>query len=167
MRAAAAFIAAGALGIGIAWAGDITEDWAGHYERSFENGLVSGETYTSTDVLDIVRIDAQSAYVEASLQFYNGHECYFSGVFQAEGESLVYREREPPPDYREQCILTFTRTDGEMRLEDANGSCRQETCGARGGYSGTTLPIASQRPMTDEERASMGMFDVLRAPDAQ
>ena len=43
----AAFIAAVALGIGVAAAKDITSGWAGHYERHFENGLVSGERYMS------------------------------------------------------------------------------------------------------------------------
>jgi hypothetical protein len=150
MRAAVAFIAAALFCIGCAAADGFVTDWAGVYERHFQNGLVSGETFESTDRLDIVPIDADSAYVEISLSFYNGHECGFSGVFQAEGADLVYREREPP-DYREQCVLAISRTNGEMVLGDKDGACRQDTCGARGGYDGASLPVSSQRPMTDAE----------------
>jgi hypothetical protein len=139
-----------ALCVGFASAGDISNEWAGVYQRSFENGLVTGERYESTDTLEIVRLDAQSAYVELSLHFYNGHECSFSGLFQVEGESLVFREPNPPPD-REQCALTITRADGQMALGDANGACRIGTCGARGGYDGASLPISSRRQMTSAE----------------
>ena len=161
--------AAIALGVAVglaacaAAATTITTGWDGVYERRFENGLVSGERFESTNSLDIFRIDDQSALVEIDLAFYNGHECAFTGVFQVEGESLVYREPESEvPDYRGQCVLTVARENGEMMFGDESGNCR-DTCGARGGYNSVSLPVASQRPLTDEERTrAMRQLELLR-----
>jgi hypothetical protein len=152
-RAAVVVGCAAAIAACAAAATTLTTDWDGAYEHRFENRLVSGERFESTNSLDIFRIDDQSALVDIALEFYNGHECAFTGVFQVEGESLVYREPESAlPDDRGQCVLTIVRENGQMVLGDENGDCR-DTCGARGGYDDVALPVASQRPRTNEEHA--------------
>ncbi|MCX7360233.1 MAG: hypothetical protein NT015_19090 [Alphaproteobacteria bacterium] len=133
---------------------NVAAQWDGRYEDRFENGLVSGETFESTNVLDVLRIDDQSALVEIGLEFYNGHECSFSEVFHVEGEALVYREQ-GTSDPAEQCTMTITRTSDAMVLHDENYGCAHGTCGARGGYDGISLPVASRRAFSEAERSIM------------
>jgi hypothetical protein len=155
MRAAVALGVALVIGACASMAAEPSSEWSGVYQRSFDNGLVSGETYRSTDSLLISGIDEHSAVVEIGLSFYNGHQCAMEGIFQVEGEALVYREPETDvPDYRGRCEMRITRVNGDMMLSDENGNCR-ETCGARGGYDGATLPISSHRPLTAEEHVRM------------
>jgi len=133
------------LGAGAAFASSITTDWAGVYKRRFENGMTSGERYESENVLEVVQIDAHSAYIRTRLNFSNGHQCSFYGVAQVEGESLVYREPNPPA-YRGQCVLTLSRVDGQMVFSEADDSrCYIGRCGARGAFNRQTLPVSSQR----------------------
>src|SRR5436190_18737451 len=71
---------------------------AGVYKRSFANGTVDGDKYTSEDVLEIVPVGPRTAYVRARLQFYNGHSCSMYGIARAEGPRLVYRPHEAAYD---------------------------------------------------------------------
>jgi hypothetical protein len=143
LRAAVLFVAIAAC-TGLALATDITSEWAGVYKERFPNGLVTGETYESENVLEIVRLDAESAYVRATLQFYNGHSCSIYGVARVEGESLVYHVPATPGD-RERCMLTLTRVGDAMRFGDANGACQLRSCGARGSFEGIEMPVSSRR----------------------
>ncbi len=120
---------------------------AGRYDHSFPDQLVSGESYTGTDVVEIVPVDATHAYVRFSLDFYNGHSCSLSGVAEAQGDALVYQEPadkalpgEPP------CRLAIRRKGRKLTWDDA-GSCKAD-CGARGSFSGGDLPWSSKRRIT-------------------
>lgn len=124
--------------------------WAGVWRHRFANGLVSGETYTSENVLEVVPVAPDAAYVRLRLEFYNGHQCAIAGVARATPAGLVYTT----PTDAGVCRLTLAPARGGIRLyEDENGACRQETCGARGGYgyrSGDPAPEftgASRRPI--------------------
>jgi hypothetical protein len=151
MRRAAAFVAAASLCIGLASADGGNTNWDGVYERQIENAYVDGERFVSTDSLTIIGIDRQSAYVEIDLTFTNAHMCSFAGVFHVEGESLVYRDRVPPPEF-EPCVFTISRTGDGLAFDDHNGACRAMTCGARAGYNGEVFGLAARRPITEADR---------------
>jgi hypothetical protein len=116
------------------------------YKRRFPNATVDGDRYESEDVLEIVRLDADSAYVRSRLEFYNGHSCASWFVARVEGDALVYREPNPPA-HRGQCVLTIRRDGEVMRFGDESGACTREFCGARGSYNRRKLPVSSQRPI--------------------
>ena len=94
---------------------------------------MQGDHFTSEDILEIVPVSADTAYVRLHLDFYNGHVCDISGVARQAGESLVY---DGPADVDgKPCRLTLaSRGDGIHIFEGENGACRNQTCGARGGY---------------------------------
>lgn len=121
-------------------------DLAGRYSSHFQNGLVDGSTYWSDDVVEIVPVSADAAYVRAELQFYNGHSCSIAGVAKAQGDALVYR---PPvtPDPDDHCVLSVRRKGASLLLDDGDNSCKSY-CGARGSLGDQTLPWKSRRPIT-------------------
>ncbi|MEZ5957292.1 MAG: hypothetical protein R3C27_08805 [Hyphomonadaceae bacterium] len=152
MRALIAFAVALCLGVGAAVATDITTQWAGVYKFRFQNALVSGEEYESENVLEVVRLDTQSAYVRAHLEFANGHSCSLYVVMNVEGDRLVYREPNPPT-HRRQCIVTLDRENGEMVIDETEESqCGAAHCGARGSLRDQRLPVSSQRRIRYMER---------------
>jgi hypothetical protein len=106
---------------------------AGVYKHRFANGDVAGDKYTSENILEIVPVAADAAYFRLHTEFFNGHECGISGVARQEGQSLVYAG---PNDYQgKPCRLTLASGAKGIRIfEDENGACRNQTCGARGGY---------------------------------
>jgi hypothetical protein len=120
----------------VAAAPGLPADLAGVYKHRFANGDVQGDHYTSEDILEIVPVSGDAAYVRLHLDFYNGHICDIAGVARQAGQSLVY---DGPPDVDgKPCRLTLAaRGDGIHIFEGENGSCRAQTCGARGGYGFT------------------------------
>ena len=124
---------------------------AGVYKYRFQNGAVGGETYVSEDILEIVPVDADRAYVRLALQFYNGHECAISGIAHLKGGDLVYGTTFPGSGDRCRLVLRPT-AKGISIFEDENGACRASTCGARGGYGYAAGPdqnftFARRRPI--------------------
>ena len=122
---------------------------AGVYKTHFKNGLVDGETYISKNILEIVPYSPRAAYFRIHLEFYNGHECAISGIAEATADALVYHGER---DYTgAPCILTLRRGQDGIHISEAeNGACRNQTCGARGGYGYKTdgaadFPLASRR----------------------
>lgn len=118
---------------------------AGVYKTQFKNGLVSGETYTSENILEIVRLSPNAAYVRAHLEFYNGHLCAIHGVARDEGPELVYRTPSLSEPGAKPCTLRLAIKGKALSLAD-NGSC-SDFCGARGGFDGVTFSTASRRPI--------------------
>ena len=124
---------------------------AGRYSEHFANGLVSGETYQSDDVAEVVPVTSAAAYIRLSLQFYNGHSCNISGVAEAQGASLIYREEKPLLPGDAVCTLRVSHTGTALAIDDADGTCKTY-CGARGSLTGQTLPWKSRRTITYLER---------------
>jgi hypothetical protein len=106
---------------------------AGVYKHRFANSDVQGDHYTSEDILEIVPVSADAAYVRLHLNFYNGHECDIGGVARQAGESLVY-DGPADVDGKPCRLMLASRRDGIHIFEDENGACRNQSCGARGGY---------------------------------
>jgi len=123
---------------------------AGRYSKHFQNGFVDGSKYWSDDVVEIVPIDATHAYFNASLQFYNGHECSLTGIAKAVGNKLVYKEKEVTAmgDVDKPCTLSISASGKDLLLDDAGGTCKAN-CGARGTFSNFRfVPLSSKRPIT-------------------
>jgi uncharacterized protein len=116
----------------------------GAYERSFESGLVDGSTYTATDRLTIARASDSAIQFSVHLNFYNGHECNLEGqaVFKQNGH-FVYTEKAGQD--KEACIFEIAPGADAIALRDPNGTCRQLSCGVRGGYNGASFPLASRK----------------------
>ena len=124
---------------------DAVASLAGRYSTTFPNGLVTGEKYTSENIVEILPVSRGAAYVRAHTEWYNGHSCGLYGVAAAEGDRLVYRE--PPGKYGpDHCTLSIRRIGTKLRMND-DGSC-SAYCGARGTFSNVDLPFASRRRIT-------------------
>jgi hypothetical protein len=117
---------------------------AGVYKQRFENGLVTGETYESENVVEVVKVSPTAAYVRADLEFYNGHQCAIRGIAKLEGDALVYRPTERIEGFGP-CELSLSVKDGKLAFGDKDGACRSYYCGARGGFDGIAFPLASRR----------------------
>jgi hypothetical protein len=118
----------------------------GAYRHRFQNGNIDGQRYQSENILEVVRVQPDAAYIRMRLEFFNGHSCTMWGVARAEGTELVYRR--PAAPGREACVLRLRFADGRVALQDENAQCRSWDCGARGGYQGITFPTASRRTIT-------------------
>lgn len=132
---------------------------AGQYRYSFPNGDTSGAEFTSTNDLKIVRLSATRAYVEAYLEFYNGHTCDFEKVMTVEGRDLVYRA---PNDEGDPCEMRLHFTGGKISFEDREYRCRVDTCGTRGGYNGIEFPMASRHPVSAKDMVKLRASDAYR-----
>jgi hypothetical protein len=119
---------------------------AGVYKHRFANGDVQGDNYTSEDILELVKVSPKTAYFRIHGEFFNGHTCDISGIADLMSDALTYFG---PPDYdKKPCVLKFTANAKGLIVEDVDYVCREQTCGARGGYdNGTevTYPFAWRR----------------------
>ena len=122
----------------------------GAYRHSFPNETVTGEKFTSEDILEVVRLSPTTAYIRTRLNFANGHQCSMHGVARAEGQALVYRR--PVAAGTPTCVLTLRFVGGQVQFDDQGDQCRETDCGARGSFSGTALPVASRRRITYQDR---------------
>jgi hypothetical protein len=85
---------------------------AGVYKRPFENSLVTGEKVQSEDILEVVPVDDDHAYIRMHLEFYNGHIAALYGIATYSGhDSLVYDNREAGD---ERCVLTLSWSRSEV-----------------------------------------------------
>jgi hypothetical protein len=105
---------------------------AGVYKQRFENGLVSGETYISEDIFELVKVSKGAAYFRVHMEFFNGHECNLWGIAELTAAALVYHG---PVDYDgKPCVFNITADGDGIVFDDVGGACRNLSCGARGGY---------------------------------
>jgi hypothetical protein len=117
----------------------------GVYKHRFENGDVNGRKYVSEDVLEIVPLSSDRAYVRLRLNFYNGHLCALSGVAHVQDKALVYRP--VAPAINGPCELRLEASSDKITFADRDDHCREVYCGARGMLRGMSLPAASRRPI--------------------
>ncbi|MEW6453806.1 MAG: hypothetical protein AB1490_24400 [Pseudomonadota bacterium] len=137
-------VAASATLGSLAYAAGVNVDAiAGVYKQQFKNGLVDGSKYDSEDILEIVKVSPTSAYVRAHYEFFNGHECNINGVAKADGDVLVYRG--DTDSQGKQCLLSVKVSGGKIMLDDKDGVCGRETCGARGMYNGKSFALSKKR----------------------
>lgn len=132
---------------------------AGVYKHRFSNGDVSGETYQSEDILEVVALAPKTAYIRTHLEFYNGHLCSLSAVGHIEGDALVLRPHTSPD---KQCELKLVVQHGQLRFDDS-GDCRAYFCGARGGFVNEGFALSARRPIRymDRLKASRQFLQAL------
>ncbi|WP_443749928.1 hypothetical protein [Asticcacaulis solisilvae] len=104
---------------------------AGVYMHQFQNATVDGQTYTSQEVFELVKLSPGTAYFRIHSEFFNGAECNLWGVADLMPDALTYfgpagLEGQPP------CVLKFKATPQGLITEDAGGGCDAQACGARG-----------------------------------
>ncbi len=125
---------------------DPVKGLAGRYYAQFADGTVTGESYTGENIVEIVPVAADAAFVRAHLDFFNGHQCDIAGIATSENATLVYREREAPLPSEAACVLTVSHAGSSLKLDDHNRSCSRH-CGARGSLTNMSVPFASCRPI--------------------
>lgn len=145
-------------------AGDLPSRLEGHYTHSFRNGLVSGESFRSTETLDILRTGPDAAYVDVHLEFFNGHECNISGVADAKGPALVLKAGD---DELSRCTLIIQPGTGKDRGKLVFGAEEEGChyyCGARGSLDGSDdFTLAGRRPLGPAERRKIQGADDYKA----
>ena len=107
---------------------------AGVYKKKFKNSTVNDEDYESEDILEIVPINKTAAYVRMELDFFNGHSCSLSTVFEYEdkGEFIAFADDVRAPG--DGCTLKMEVGDKVLRFFDISkgvSDCKIH-CGARG-----------------------------------
>ena len=143
-RGALLLAAAGMIAAAPAMAADLDIDKiAGVYKKQFKNGNISGDKYTSEDILEIVKVSPTTAYVKTHLEFFNGHVCNIQGVADREGSALVYHG--PKNIEGHLCELSVQIKQGKITLNDKDGHCAIGSCGNRGMYNGTAFELKRRR----------------------
>ena len=141
---------------------DPVRSLAGRVSNSFPAGLVDGSRYTGENIVEVVPVAADAAYVRIHLDYFNGHQCGIAGVARAEGARLVYHDPSPTIASDKPCTLSIARAGRSLAIDDAGGSCRTY-CGARGTLSDVAVLWSSHRPITylTRLRASSQYRDAL------
>lgn len=127
------------------------QNLAGRYSHHFLNGLVDGTHYWSDDIVEVVPVADNAAYVRVSLEFYNGHRCELSGVAKVEASKLVYHDPTPPLMDDRACVLSISRSGSNLVIDDDEGSCK-DYCGERGSLTNDSLPVKSKRSIRYMDR---------------
>ncbi len=116
---------------------------AGVYKHRFANGDVQGDSYTSEDIFELVKLSPKAAYFRIHSEFFNGHVCGIFGIADLEADALTYHG---PPDYQgDPCLLKFTVNMYGVIVNDIDNDCKIESCGARGSYSGFNYPFKTRQ----------------------
>ncbi|MFN8390234.1 MAG: hypothetical protein U0136_08100 [Bdellovibrionota bacterium] len=114
----------------------------GVYKRRFKNGTIDGNSYQSEDVFEIVPVSDDAAYIKLHFEFYNGHTCSLAGIVEYKKVGgFVFQD----PDAENSCLLTISLKNKSVVLDDPNGSCKEKSCGARGGYQGEDFKLSERR----------------------
>ena len=122
---------------------------SGRYSKHWLNNMMDGEKYWSDDVVEIVPLSDDTAYVRVELEFANGHGCGIFGVAKAENNELVYREPAKQDSTGPQCVLHISKSGSKLHMDDGGveATCHLGHCGARGMLT-WDLPFNSKRPIT-------------------
>lgn len=117
---------------------------AGRYYRQFPDAMMDGTKYRGEDIVEIVPVGPRAAYVRGHFDFANAHVCAISGIAEAAGATLVYKDA---AHYGAPCVLTVSRSGKSLRFDDNGGTC-SAYCGARGSLSELEVPYGSKRAIT-------------------
>ncbi|ATC32448.1 hypothetical protein CA606_08855 [Caulobacter vibrioides] len=135
------------LAAGSAMAAVGVADWSGVYKQRFNvTGPAPGVV---EDVLEIVPVGPNRAYVRADLSFSSANSCKFYGVATLEGDRLRYRG--PVDGHQgERCTLTLERGrdakgNPTIVLRDEGSRCEAATCSKRGSYDTQSFPVSARR----------------------
>ena len=131
---------------------------AGVYKNRFKNSTVNDEDYESEDILEIVPINKTAAYVRMELDFFNGHSCSLSTVFEYEGkgEFIAFADDVRAPG--DGCTLKMEVGDKVLRFFDISkgvNDCKIH-CGARGSLDEVEFSRSKKRRIRYMSRLTNG-----------
>jgi hypothetical protein len=141
------------------------ERLAGVYKYRFTNGDVSGQSFVSENILEVVPVAPDAAYFRVHLEFFNGHICALWGVAHLEGEALIF---ETPVEYSDPpsvCRVEISADGGGVTLREPTFEHHcSYYCGARGSMS-AEWPYSSRSAIRylKRLRASPQYAEALRA----
>jgi hypothetical protein len=117
----------------------------GVYKDRFHNALVSGEKFESENILEVVPVNADHAYIRMHLEFYNGHVGAIYGIATYIGhESLAYDNGKSGA---EKCLLTISWSPETVVTAadyDKTPGCSYYH-GARGSLNDMKFKVAQRR----------------------
>ena len=117
---------------------------AGVYTRSGANPNAQGPRYDGDDVIEVLPIDGNHAFVRVSIGGRGGEMCTLSGIARTEREELVYRAPIDPSSRADRpCTLSIQRREGYLDWTD-NRTCR-EACADAAGLTDGRLAWSSRR----------------------
>jgi hypothetical protein len=119
----------------------------GSYSYVFRNELViTGERYDAGNILQIAKINDDTAYVSMNLSFYNGHSGGIEGIARLVDNKLIL-EKQPYVNEPEKCVvtLTFSKDNIVTSCNYAENPVCTYYHGARGTLDGHKFPRKSKR----------------------
>ena len=147
---------------GPAVAAGLTETTAGRYIAHDRDG--------GDNVLEIVPLSRQRAYIRMRTLWANGHVCIAYGVFGVVGQSYVY----DGPNERVPCQMTITLRRGRFAFDVTDVATKEPiqaclgSCGARGSFSRETrFRLSQRRTLHGLDRLRMSIeYEAALANDA-
>lgn len=124
-------------------ASKIIDQITGVYKYRFKNYFISGESFQSENILEIVKINDNTIYFRTELTFSNNHACSLFGTAAYKDDTLFLYE-----DKNNACKLTINITDKDINFLDGDGNndqCKENYCGTRGGFSGISFKKSQRR----------------------
>ncbi len=107
----------------------------GVYKHRFKNGLVTGESYQSEDIIEVIRYSRDAVYFRASLQFFNGHACGIYGIARYADGAFIYKSGQVS-QATPACTLKLSVDKHNLHISDRvtanSASTCSAFCGARG-----------------------------------
>jgi hypothetical protein len=116
---------------------------AGVYKQPRRLSLVEGGAYDAENVLEIVKVRRDRAYVRTQLYFNNGHQCALNGLASVLGDNLVLKQIDDPSG--DVCELMLSVEGGRIVFHDRDNMCMMHNCGMRGSFEGTNFALSSRR----------------------
>lgn len=101
---------------------------------NFYEGPNADPQYTQPElenILEIVPYNKEAVYFRIHTYFDNAHVCSLYGIANALDKTTLRYESKGSYD---QCVLNIKFSGNKIVFSDPNSSCREMSCGARGGY---------------------------------
>jgi hypothetical protein len=124
---------------------------AGVYKVRFRNELVDGTAFESENILEVVPVADDAAYVRLHLEFYNGHMGALSGIARVGKNSLIYDDGEVGAEH---CVLELVWTADKVVTRadyEKTPGCRNYH-GARGSLDRQEFPLSGRRTIRYMQR---------------
>jgi hypothetical protein len=161
MGASALLVSAGADSRTTPSLSELAGEYRSPHEIEIQRGPGNHEVNKVEDVLRIIKLSRSRAYVTFDMQFVNGHSCEFYGISDYRDGTFVHRSKTLMMDQDDadgECVLHIEVENGGLTLHDERGTCRRNSCSARGYIEGQRFELSRRRPITDVESLLKGGY---------
>jgi hypothetical protein len=117
----------------------------GSYRRKQHNGDTSGDTYWTTDTMDIESATDHSIRYSLEMYFYNGHQCSRQGEAKYTSRGIFVEEEQD--DSGGKCYFEIIPTTTGIKLGDPTEKCRENSCGNRGTFDHGFFSFKARTPL--------------------